>query len=53
MFNLEYEPTHKKNVFNPDMRSNENIFLTKLKKRISYLNKDTTLEIKNLLKSST
>lgn len=52
MHNLEYEPTYKKNVFNPDMR-NTSTFLNNLKKRIYSLNKDTTLEIKNLLNPST
>jgi hypothetical protein len=46
-----YEPTHKKNVFNPDLGINNNNFISTLKKRIHTLNKETNFEIKNLLKS--
>ena len=53
MLFMEYEPTHKKNVFNPDLRINESIFLCNLKKRIYVLNTDIILEIKKLLNSST
>lgn len=52
MFAVEYEPTHKKNVFNPDLKNNDSIFLNKLRKRIYNLNCDTKLEIKNLLNPS-
>ena len=48
---LEYEPTHKKNVFNPKIISNDCVFITKLRARIQLLNTDTTFDIKNLLNS--
>lgn len=52
MFSVEYEPTHKKNVFNPDLKNSDSIFLNKLRSRIYNLNSDTKLEIKKLLNSS-
>jgi hypothetical protein len=46
----EYEPTSQKNVFNPKGDSNDCLFIMKLRARIQTLNKETTLDIKNLLK---
>ena len=48
----EYEPTCKKNVFNPKISNKDCLFIIKLKARIQSFNNDTSLEIKNLLKSS-
>lgn len=47
----EYEPTHKKNVFNPQGTSNDCVFITKLRARIQLLNKEEIFDIKNLLNS--
>lgn len=52
MNNLEYEPTCKINVFNPDSNERDINFITKLRNRIQFFNNDTKLDIKNLLKSS-
>lgn len=52
MADVEYEPTHKMNVFNPDMKTNDSIFIKNLKKRLSHFNSETKFEIKNLLNSS-
>jgi len=48
---FEYEPTCKKNVFNPKGSNNECLFITKLKARIQLLNNETTLDIKKVLNS--
>lgn len=47
-----HEPSHKKNVFNPDNLVKSNFFLEKLKNRIYVLNTETKLDIKNLLNES-
>jgi len=52
MFAVEYEPTHKKNVFNPDVRNYDSMFLNKLRNRIHSFNSDTKFDIKKLLNSS-
>lgn len=48
---FEYEPTCKKNVFNPKGSSNNSAFLIKLKARIQFLNNDTMFDMKKLLNS--
>ena len=46
----EYEPTWQKNIFNPNGNHNKQcMFIVKLRARIQTLNKETTLDIKNLL----
>ena len=52
MFLVEYEPTHKINVFNPDPKMNDNTFIKKLKSRVYTFNNETKFEIKKLLNSS-
>ena len=47
----EYEPTCKKNVFDPKGSSNECASLIKLKARIQLLNNETIFDIKKILNS--
>lgn len=48
---FEYEPTCKKNVFNPKGSNNECAFITKLKARIQLHNNETIFDMKKLLNS--
>ena len=48
---FEYEPTCKKNVFNPEGSNNNSKFLIKLRARIQLLNNDTIFDMKKLLNS--
>jgi hypothetical protein len=47
----EYEPTCKKNIFDPKGQNQDCVFIAKLRARIQSLNKDTTFDMKNVLNS--